>query len=401
MPSLLVLAVAFAGVGGPKATKVEAQVRKILSAETDVVDASLTAKQRHLLVTNGSGAGDLLAKFDEPVMVAGELDKKGKKLTVVVYDKDGSMVDLVEVSVHKHKLDKSSVESLRGTLVPDIERLSEEPKPAKKSKKKKPVEDEPVAQETDDEVPDGERDPDSGRVAAADADDLPGIIHTAEAPHPSAKARESAPRVHIALGFGPRTRTFVPGPAMVSGYQTKPVPSGQLDAAFMPSRFIELDAGVERTIVMESALDSGNVGTSMLRWTVGGALKLPAGGIELAALGGVGSRDFVINAPAPTPNSHYVYAMVGGRLTAHLGKKIAIEGHGAYEPVIGGAQNVTMPSGDASRAGFEVGGGLDIGISQHLVMTAAGGYQRFTWTWDEGTATDAYPSGTLSLGAVY
>jgi hypothetical protein len=42
MPSLLVLAVAFAGVGGPKATKVEAQVRKVLSAETDVVDASLT-----------------------------------------------------------------------------------------------------------------------------------------------------------------------------------------------------------------------------------------------------------------------------------------------------------------------------------------------------------------------
>jgi hypothetical protein len=212
-------------------------------------------------------------------------------------------------------------------------------------------------------------------------------------------------RIHV--GVGARGRTFVPSisdPTMdLRGYRSTPVPSARLALEVAPIKYAALDGEVERTLTMNSDLDGVQTPSSIMHWQATGALRLPLGTFEIAALGGVGGRDFQIQSDAPpTPNGHYLFAVAGARIGLKVGKRVEIRAGGAYEPVIGGAEDDTMSTlGASKRSAIEVGGGVFVDATSHVYVAGEASYQRFTWTWDAGSATDEYPSGTLSIGASY
>jgi hypothetical protein len=207
-------------------------------------------------------------------------------------------------------------------------------------------------------------------------------------------------RAHV--GIGARGRTFVPEPDEIRGYRSTPVPAARLVAEITPIKYVGIDLEGERTLTMTSDLDGTPAASSILRWHATGALRLPLGSVELAAIGGVGGRDFVIDAAdAPTPNGHYLYAVAGARIGVRVGKRVEVRGTFAYEPVIGGAEDTMSTLGPSTRSAIEVGGAVYVSATDHLYVVGEGNYQRFTWVWDSGNATDEYPSGTLSVGASY
>ncbi|MCB9570517.1 MAG: hypothetical protein H6709_00350 [Kofleriaceae bacterium] len=380
MPSLLVFLVAYAGVGGKDASKIDKQVKGLLEERADIGEVSITSKQRHTLVEHGPGAAEIVRDLDVDGLITGEVTRTKRRATlhVVVYDHDGSMIDLVEMPIGKKKtrtLSKGDLESLTDTVVGDIARLAPPP----------PPEPEPVAQVDDDDV-------------AADADDLPGIAATA--PPPRRRGRRDA-YLRVAVGAGMRSRMFEPGPAMVLAFRGSAVPAAQVSAELRPIRYLALGARLERTLTMHSELPTESAPSSITDWRAMGALRLPLGKLEVAAVGGVGARDFVIDSaqPAGTPDGHYVYAMAGLRLAARLGPRAELRAFAAFEPVIGG--DVAMVDAPTSRRGLEVGGAFEVEVVSHVFALAEVGYQHFRWFWDGGSATDEYPSGTLSLGARY
>ena len=373
MPGLFVFLVAYAGIGGQNSETIDGQIEKMLRAETEVVEVDVDRADRKALVEDGTGAEKLIEDAGAQGLVAGMVVRKGKQavLKVVVYDGEGSRLDLVELPFGKKKakkLGKSDLASLKDTLGPTLSQLNAPP-----------PEPEPVVADTSDtEVP----------VAVA--------AETTVGPR---SKRES--RLKLAVGFGPRTRTFVPGPTMTRGYDSSPVPSAQVGLTVRPMKYAEIGGELERTLVMNSEIDGADVPSSILGWQLVGAGRLALGPIELAALAGLGGREFVIDSadPAPTPDGHYLYAHLGGRVSAKVGSRVELRVFAAFQPVIGGDD--TMSAVDPARNGVELGGAVEVAATKWLFALAEAGYQRFTWTLDDGTATDTYPSGTLSLGAKY
>src|SRR5262245_30941683 len=94
MPHLLTLVVAYAGILG--GGKVDKQVRGVVEAETDIVDADVTKAEKKALVAHGDEATEIVQRLDVSGLIAGELKKgkKGSTLTIVVYGHDGAMIDL-------------------------------------------------------------------------------------------------------------------------------------------------------------------------------------------------------------------------------------------------------------------------------------------------------------------
>lgn len=371
MSGLLVLLVAFAGIGGKNADKIDQQVEKLLLAQDDVETVRMTAPDRHELVTRGDGAADIIAATGAQGVIAGEVDRSGKKpvLRVVVYDAEGTMLDLVELTLKKKakKLSKDELASIADVVVGDITTLNTPPPP-----------------------PEPEPDPEP----IAEAEPLPDPVAVVSG---TATRREA--RIRISLGAGPRGRTFEPGPAMVQGLQSSAVPGGQIAAEVRPMKYVAIAAELDRTLTMHSEVASDSVPSSMLGWQTTLALRLPVGPLELAALGGVGARSFVLGADtSPTPDLTYVHAIVGGRVTVRAGRRVELRAFGAYEPVVGGDD--PMMEG-AARSGFEVGGAIEVSATDHVFVVGEGGFQRFTSTWTDGAATDDYPSATLSMGAMF
>jgi hypothetical protein len=373
MPSFLVFLVAYAGIGGQKADSVDRQIEKMLRAETEVAEVEISRAERKALVEDGTDAARFIQEADAHGLVAGMVVRSGKQavLKVVVFDAEASRVDLIELPFGKKKakkLGKADLESLRETLSPTLAQMKPPPPPPE------PV----VADTTDTEEP---------AVVAAETAGKP-------------KGRREA-RLKVAAGIGMRTRTFEPGPTMTRGYRSTAVPSAQLGVTVRPLRYAEIGGELERTLVMNSEIDGAAVPSSILGWQAVAAGRLPVGPLELAALAGIGGREFVIDSaePAPTPDGHYLYALVGGRISARLGGRIELRAHAAFQPVIGGDD--TMSTVDPARSGIELGAALEVAATSWLFVVGEGGYQRFTWTLDDGSATDTYPSGTLSVGARY
>jgi hypothetical protein len=206
--------------------------------------------------------------------------------------------------------------------------------------------------------------------------------------------------VWVSAGIGMQTRTFHPGPTMTRGYRATPVPGAQIGVLVRPIRYAEIGGELERTLTMSSDVDGESVPSSILGWQAVAAARLPVGPLALAAIGGLGGREFVIDSvdPAPTPDGHYLYALVGGRVAARLGSRIELRAFAAFQPVIGGDDTMAE---DPARSGIEVGGALEVSATRWLFVVGEGGYQRFTWTLDDGSATDTYASGTVSVGARY
>lgn len=391
--SLLVFLVAYVGIGGKDAGSIDRQVRRVVDDHAEVV--KISKRDQHALVVRSKRAKSIVRKLGADGVIAGEVKRTRKKatLTIVVYDGDGSMVDLLEIPLPKRrtkKLPRSDLRTVKETLLPAIERLTPaasepepEPEPAP----------EPVAK--------------AAPVVAASVDDEdPAVLARttetgaeADAPAPTRRARREK-ILRVSAGAGARSRTFDPGPAMVLGYRSSPVPGAQAAVEVRPIRYLELGGEIERTLVMSSEVGAEQVPSSILGWQGVLALRLPLGPIELAALGGVGGREFVISSsePSGTPDGHYLYALAGARLGLRLGSRVELSAFGAYEPVIGGDDTM---GNIATRAGFEVGAALQVDATSHVFVVGEGGFQRFTWTFDDGRAADSYPGATLSVGASY
>lgn len=372
MSGFLVFLVAFAGVGGKHADKIDHQVGALFAEQAEVQRVHMSKADRHELVTRGDGAADIIAATGAKGVIAGEVDRSGKKpvLRVVVYDAEGTMLDLVELTLQRKakKLAASDLESIREVVMADVELLTAPPPP----------------------------EPEPAPAPVVEAEPVPEAIEVvARAP----RARREA-RVKVSAGAGARSRRFEPGPAMVLGYRSSQVPGAQVAAEVRPVKYVAIAAELDRTLVMSSQVDAESLPSSILGWQATAAGRLALGPIELAVLAGVGARHFVIESatPAPTPDGHYVHAVLGGRISARLGARVELRAFGAYEPVIGGDD--TMMSG-ATRTGLEVGGAIEVAATPHVFVVGEAGFQRFTSTWDSGSATDDYPGATLSMGAQF
>ncbi len=375
MSALLVFLIAYGGVGGKDVKQVDKQVRGIVSAQTEVQDVKLSSTQRHAIVTHGSDATDLVRALEVTGLITGEVERTKKRavLHVVIYAGDGTLLDLLELPLGKKatkKIGKDTLESLSDTIVRDIEILTApppEPEP------------EPVVADAD---------------LGSDAE-LPEVTAVAPARRPR------GPKVKLAVGAGMRSRTFDPGPAMVRGYTSSVVPAATVVLEIMPLRHVTVGGTFDRTLTMNTQLATEEAPTSILGWSASAAVGLPLGSLDLALVGGVGGREFVIASAgaAPTPDGLYTYAIIGGRLGVRLGERVQLRAQGSYQPVIGG--DVDMPSEPTGRAGYEVAAALEIAASAHLFVVGEAGFQRFTWTWDDGASADSYPRGTLAVGARY
>jgi len=415
MPPLIAFLIAYAGVSGKSAGKIDDQVHAMVAKQTKVVEIKLSSKQHRALVAHSRSAEGIVRDLDIDGLIAGEVERThhGAKLKVVVYGSDGVLIDLIEVPIGKKrvkKISRSDLRSLRGTMKPDLERLTA---PAPKADD----ESEPVAEVAADtpkpepapappppaarkQEPDKE--PAPKVVAAAGEDDEVPDLGTSASATPAARPsrRRRDDFLRVALGGGVFVRRFEPGPAMALAYRSAVVPAAQLTAELRPIRYLALSAHVERTVVMYSALQGDDVPTSSLGWQATAALRLPLGALELAALGGIGARQFAIDsAEAPTPDQDYLYAVAGGQLMLRLGSRLELRAFGAFEPVVGGTDTMT-PAGSA-RSGFAGGASLTVGATSHVFFVLDGSYQRFTSTFDDGAAVDEYPIATLGVGAKY
>lgn len=382
MSSLLVFLIAYGGVGGTDVKQIDKQVRGLVEAQTEVQDVKLTAKQRKTLVRHGDGAAEIVRDLEVTGLITGEVERKKKSsvLHVVVYGADGALLDLLELPLGKKKakkLGKDALESLEETIVKDIETLTAPP-----------PEPEPEVAASDDDDGDDE-DPLGGEERAEVVAVAPGA------------PRRRGPRLKVWAGAGMASRRFDPGPADVRGYSSSMVPSATVAVEVAPVRFLAIGGSFERTLVMNTQLEGESVPSSILGWTATAAVGMSAGPLDVAAVGGVGGREFVIasDMPAPSPDGLYTYATIGARLTMRLGERVALRAAGAYQPVIAGDPD--MAETPSSRAGYDVSGALEIGASEHVFVVGEGGFQRFTWTWDDGASADSYPRASLSVGARY
>jgi hypothetical protein len=414
MPPLFVFLIAYAGIGGKNVAKIDDQVHAMIAKSTKVAEIKLSRRERRALINHTEDAETLVRELDVAGVIAGEVERKrnGATLTVVVYGSDGILIDLIEIPLKKRakKLGRGDLSSLRDTIKPDIKRLTAGPPSATVAKEEPPPEPEPEVAPEPEPEPAAPPPKPAKEVAAAisptdgtDDEEAPGLVTKKEAPAPgpTRKTKSREPLFRVAFGGGMRSRAFDPGPGEAVAYNSQGVPAAQVAMEVRPIRFVAIAGHVDRTVVMYSTLGSENAPTNMLGWQGTLAMRLPLGPVELALLGGVGSRSFTISSstPAPTPNLSYTHAVAGGQLTVRLGKRIELRGFGAYEPVV--AFQDPMAPADADRAGVAFGGSVAVSAAKHIYFLLDAAYQKFTTTWAEGSATDAYPTANASVGIQY
>jgi hypothetical protein len=101
-----------------------------------------------------------------------------------------------------------------------------------------------------------------------------------------------------------------------------------------------------------------------------------------------------------SPDIEYQYVMLGATVAKPIGARWLVRGLAAFEPVIGGLVPPMLP--DPGRWGFDVGAALEVRATAHVFARAAFDFQSFSSSWvSHGGATDAYPTGTATAGAVF
>ncbi len=391
------LAVVFAGLLGGKGN-VDAQVKRVvrdLHVEVKVLPAAkLRTLTRHTAETR-----DLVRALHADGVIACEI-VGGKTLRLVIYEGDGTLKTFTELPLSRRGLTAADLRVLRENLRSEVIALrdSDEPAPA------------PTTARVDTEDPLGGESssttPPRTQVASADdadSDDELGLV--AEKPSQPAGTR-TAPWFGLAAGAGVATRSFDPGTAMVTPYTSSPVPTIVVDAYAHPARRLSIHLGGERTLRLSTEMgDGSSASTTISRWYGSVDYAIVHGGaIAVAARLGGGRRSFVIDTDDAdrSPDRGYNYVIAGFTASAHLGQRLALLASAAFEPVL--SESAAMTSGESGRWALDVGAGVEVRASKHVFVRAAASYQRFSWSWltsGNGIASDAYPSGALSLGADY
>src|SRR5689334_3939754 len=122
MPALATLIIAFVGIGGKDAGKIDRQVHALLDLNGAVGNVELSKDDRHTLANHKDGCKGIVKRLHASGVIAGELiDEGGTSLRLVVYKADGSLLDFIEMPLDKHALAKGDIESLRETVLPDVD----------------------------------------------------------------------------------------------------------------------------------------------------------------------------------------------------------------------------------------------------------------------------------------
>jgi opacity protein-like surface antigen len=196
---------------------------------------------------------------------------------------------------------------------------------------------------------------------------------------------------------------------MVRGYTSSLVPTGEVGLVAEAFDRVRVGAALEHTLTMNTALADGAAPTSVSRWELEGSYAILRGGFELRARAGLGHRGFAMNTDATvrSPDGDYTYGILGASVSVRVNDRLRLEGGLAYEPVFGGSTPTMGMFGADGRVAFDIGIGAVVEPTARTFVRAAFDYQRFSWDLltdanaPVGSASDGYPSGTLSLGARY
>ncbi|MCE9573252.1 MAG: hypothetical protein K8W52_08855 [Deltaproteobacteria bacterium] len=433
------LAVVFVGIGGDDAARIDRQVGALLHRDTGAEQVKVSAADRRALARHTGESRAIARRLHADGVVAGELVTKGRSvvLRVAAYDRDGGLVDLLELPLDSAQLGKNDLAMLRTQLVPDLEALVEAggsgdddapaPAPAKPpARRGKPsappaaappqadddapaavsedASDAPTSEDASESATDGASD-----GSATDGGDTDSASATDDASL-SADADEEEPTLHMraSLSVGVVGRTFTASPAVPS-YSASGVGAVGFTAEVQPTPRTALAVSTERTIGMQTTMGADAATTVVSRWSATAAYDLRRGRVVVAPVLGLGRRSFEIESadPARSPDDHYGYVIAGLSTAAAIKPWLSLSAGAAFEPVVKGAQATAMQYGTARRLGVEAWGAIEVQPHDHVFVRVAFDYQRFSWAWPSagalanGGAVDSYPSGTLAVGATY
>lgn len=390
------LAVVFAGIVGGS-PKVDRQV-KAIAHDLHLKPVALSPQAVRTLTHHSAKTRAVVKKLGVDGVIACEVT--GTTLSLVVYDGTGAVKTFLQIDAAK-EIAADDLDMLRTNLESDVGSLSDAKAP--------PADDAAIEMDTPASAPEAgspkpEPPSDGETISAAD---IEALTSSAE---PQGAARTVAESLHLGadVGFGIAARNFAPGPSTLAAYSSSPVGAVHLAAHVQPTARLELAVGGERTLQMSTSVRDGMATTSITRWEAIASYQLVRGTVEIASRAGVGHRGFAIDStdPARSPDGDYNYLVAGVTAASQLGAHVRVVGLAAFEPVISGVEPTEAAFGEAARWALDVGAAVEL-RGTHVFARLAADYQRFAWSWDmagargAGGAVDAYPSGTLSLGATY
>ncbi len=438
MSAVLALVV-FVGVSGPDSGKIDRQVGALLHLDASVERVHVSSAQLSALgvPTRGPRLMRKLQRkrdFRGKAVVAGKVIRKGHSahLRMVLYSSRGTMTDLLEVPIRGDKLDRKAIANLREVLIPAVQDLDPNAKtdddaiemdddsdsPFAKSKPESSGDSADNSDSGDDESPFAKSNDDSSDSASADdsASDEPDDSSSADDSSSSTGGWDDSPigptvptlgmRASIGLGFV--ARAFA-GPEAIPAYSSTAVGSVRFSGSVQPTKTLIVHLSAERTLGMTTQIGSEIAPTTISRWEGVGSYIFHHGKVQLAAVGGLGNRSFVIESKAPmrSPDGKYTYLVTGAQAQASIGKRVSLAAMMAIEPVVAGAQPTRDAYGPARRWALEMAGALGVRVRDHVFVEARAEYQRFSWSWGSagargaGGASDGYPGATVSVGAQY
>ncbi|HEY1817011.1 MAG TPA: hypothetical protein VGG74_31900 [Kofleriaceae bacterium] len=427
--------IVFVGLAGKHPQKIEHQLKPVL-AHAHVAAKTIAARELGDLSRHTDASREIVQQLHVDGVVGGALIESGGTLTlrVVIYDGDGNLKSLGETPLGGAMMSKDELEVLGENLDDELGGLVakhkaapaptpaiadadfDAPKSAPPKKAAPPPSDE-ISFDDDATTPQEEHH-DAAPKESADAvslDDVASLNNGADADATVTAESSSAPtalasglHLHANAGFGVTSRSFS-GPDSLMSYASSPVATAHLEAGLAPTEHLALNAMGEAALGMSSAVGKTDASTSMTRWEITASYALAHGAFSISPTVGYGQRGFSIDSSSTdrSPDTSYGYLVLGAHAAYALSERFSLRALAAFEPVTGGDDPTAMEFGASTRWALDVGTGLEMRLWTHVVARAAFDYQQFSWSWAAAgtraatSATDSYPTGTLSVGAEY
>jgi hypothetical protein len=384
---LFLAPIVFVGIVGNHHEAVEHQLGPSLD-KAGVTELAIPESEKAAIVKHTAASKKVIKNLHVGGVIAGQLTGSGadRAFRVVIYDGEGNLTTDLESPIAANGLTKANIHTFEANIA-DVA-ASGTPAPKRNASN---------SAHADDDAPPGFAGG-SKDVATADVEDTtaaPSVVEQAPAP---AHGR----RIHVRVGLtaGITGRNLAPDPNTVQKYSSTPVPTGGFEGAIGIGERARIEGSFEHTLVMHTDVAGGSVSTGIGHGELLASYDVVHGNVQLAPAVGFGTRYFAIDTDsnARSPDLEYQYAILGATVAKPIGARWLVRGIAAFEPVVGGlAPGMPAPS----RWGFDVGASLEVHV-KHVFARAAFSYQSFASSWSMvGSATDAYPSGTLGAGAAF
>jgi hypothetical protein len=391
--------IVFVGVIGSHHDAVEHQLGPSLD-KAGVTELAIPDREKTAIVKHTAASKKVIKNLHVGGVIAGQLTGAGadRAFRVVIYDGEGNLTTDLESPIAASGLTKANIHTFEANIA-DIAATGTPARRVAGKRKAAKVDDAPLSSShTDDDAPPGFAD--GGKeVATADDDDTTGApVVVEQAPAPA----HGGHRIHVRVGLtaGITGRNLAPDPNTVLKYNSTPVPTGGFEGVVGIGERARVEGSFEHTLVMHTDVGGGSVSTGIGHGELLASYDVLHGNVKVAPAVGFGMRYFAMDTDsnARSPDLEYQYAILGATVAKPIGARWLVRGLAAFEPVVGGlAPGMPAPS----RWGFDVGASLEIHV-KHVFARAAVSYQSFASSWSMvGSATDAYPSGTVGAGAAF